>query len=303
MTACCQRSLSSKGGGGKAEVMRKELVVLVGTNAALLYMSGEKLHLPHSHSRRKFLDGSEKQDSKKRPICLKSPAHRNSSLLLSLTCDFVHRRFWRQIFTFAYINRQVKKSKAEHTMQAPLHTPLRPSPPGGWSSLHIHSLITHVWKGSRLENFRSEQPPYESSVGFHIPRKDPSPTARRDLQSQPQLLTRSNLLACGLVTLPKCWVNPSLDFNSEPDSNLVLSEQLQRLLYTRNNWQQLMVIIRLTFRCKSNGNWVIRLEELSPIQRCRARIAAHTDSKSGKSVPITQFCPEGAELLWQRRWH
>lgn len=62
-------------------------------------------------------------------------------------------------------------------------------------------------------------------------------------------------------------------------------------------WQQLMVIMRLTFSCKSNGNWVMRLEELRLSQPCRTYIAAFRDSKSGKSVPITQFCPEGLATL------
>jgi len=36
------------------------------------------------------------------------------------------------------------------------------------------------------------------------------------------------------------------------------------------------------------------MEELGPIQQCLSYVAAYRDSKSGQSVPITQFRPEGA---------
>lgn len=87
------------------------------------------------------------------------------------------------------------------------------------------------------------------------------------------------------------------------NSNLVWSKQWQRPLHTPSNWQESVVSTRLTFSCTSSSNWAIGPEELGPIQQCLTCRAAYGDTASAKSVPITLFCPKGAWLLWQRRWH
>lgn len=138
-------------------MVRKELAVPVGTNTSHSHRSGGKVKpCPFSSTGllfpqaaagwSKFLDGFLKQDSKGRPIPQLQP--------LLIHCW----RLWGVgtsggTILHLFFNWEVEKSKPEHVMQTPPpHTPpcifsrRLELPP-------MHSLITYVWKGSRLGNF------------------------------------------------------------------------------------------------------------------------------------------------------